>query len=83
MNEQLSNALCMPMKHISDVEKCFSFCANEDDIHEVIGMIPYKFGSFSFEISNDGESFTTTNIFFECGEMQIEEEDYNFYKEVE
>ena len=81
MNEKLSNALNIPMKHISDVEKCFSFCATEDDLYEVIGMIPYKFGSFAVEISDDGKSFTTTNIFFEYGDMQIEEEEYDFYNE--
>ena len=38
MNGNLNSALSTPMKHISDVHKCFSFCENEDDIDEVIDM---------------------------------------------
>lgn len=81
MNGKLVSALSTPMKHISDVHKCFSFCESEDDIDEVIDMIPYKFGNFLVEISSNGESFVVVNSFVEYGEPQIEEKEYEFYKE--
>ena len=72
-----------PMKHISDVARCFDYCANGKDVVRVIKMIPSCFGSFTVEFNDDGESFRIINYFEEDGVMQSEEYDFDFYVEEE
>jgi len=79
--KKLTNALDLPLKHISDIRRCFNLCSNEDDVEEVIGMIPNKFGSWSVYYSYDGETFTVYNTFTENGEVYTEHAEYEFCKE--
>ena len=81
MNKKLANALNNPMKHISDVRRCFDLCSTQEDVKEVIGSIPAKFGTFSVEYSNDGETFVITNCYYEDGVYDEEEAEYEFYVE--
>lgn len=77
----LDECLETPMKHISDVARCFDYCTNGKDVARVIKMIPSCFGSFAVEFNNDGESFCITNDFEEDGVMQSEEYEFDFYME--
>jgi hypothetical protein len=70
-----------PMKHISDVARCFDHCVNGKDVVKVIRMIPSCFGAFTVEFNDDGESFRIINYFEEDGVMQSEEYDFDFYME--
>ena len=72
-----------PMKHISDVARCFDYCVNGKDVVKVIRMIPSCFGAFTVEFNDDGESFRIINYFEEDGVMQAEEYDFDFYIEEE
>lgn len=72
-----------PMKHISDVARCFDYCTDGKDVVRVIKMIPSCFGSFTVEFNDDGESFRIINYFEEDGVMQSEEYDFDFYVEEE
>jgi hypothetical protein len=72
-----------PMKHITDVARCFDYCTNGKDVVRVIKMIPSCFGSFTVEFNDDGESFRIINYFEEDGVMQSEEYDFDFYVEEE
>ena len=80
MNKKLANALNNPMKHISDVRRCFNLCSTQEDVKEVIGSIPAKFGNFNVEFSDDGETFVISNSFYEEGEYYEEEAEYEFYE---
>lgn len=81
--EKLTKALDLPLKHISAIRRCFNLCSNEDDVEEVIGMIPNKFGSWSVDYSDDGETFTVYNTFVENGEQYTEYAEYGFCKDEE
>lgn len=81
MNARLTALLDKPMKHISDVRRCFNFCRTEDDVEEVLGMIPRKFGDFEVEYPVDGDTFIVTNTFFENGDWYDDQAEYGFYTE--
>ena len=38
MTARLRDLLSKPMKHISDVRRCFNYCENEEDVEEVLGV---------------------------------------------
>lgn len=77
----LDEYLNEPMKHISDVARCFDYCKDGRDVVRVIKMIPSCFGSFVVEFNEDGESFRIINYFEEDGVMQSEEYEFDFYVE--
>lgn len=78
----LDDLLSKPMTHIGDVRRCFNYCKDSEDVERVIDSIPAKFGSFSVEFSDDGETFVITNVYVEDGYDQIEDVEYEFYTEV-
>ena len=59
--ETLDTLLSKPMKHISDVHKCFEYCKDGNDVEKVIDMIPTCFGTFEVSFDEDGETFLITN----------------------
>lgn len=81
--EKLTETLNKPLKHISAVRRCLNLCSSEEDVEEVIGMIPNKFGTWSVDYSDDGETFTVYNTFVENGEQYTEYAEYEFCKSVE
>lgn len=54
----LADMLNQPMKHISDVHRCFEYCASEEDVEKVIKMIPSVFGTFEAEFDEESGSFS-------------------------
>jgi hypothetical protein len=70
-----------PMKHISDVARCFDYCENANDIEAVFRAVPSMFGTFDVEFNENGESFTIINYFEEDGVLQSEEYEFDFYVE--
>lgn len=81
MTARLRDLLSKPMKHISDVRRCFNYCENEDDVEEVLGMIPRKHGDFEVDYPASGETFIITNTFFENDEMYDDVAEYEFFTE--
>ena len=81
MTARLRDLLNKPMKHISDVRRCFNYCQNEDDVEEVLGMIPRKHGDFEVDYPASGETFIVTNTFIENDEMFEESAEYGFFTE--
>ena len=81
-DNQLTKLLDRPMRHISDVRRCFNYCTDGNDVEKVIKMIPGCFGSFDVEFSEDGETFTIINYYEENGIDECEEAEYEFYSEV-
>jgi hypothetical protein len=77
----LTELLSKPMTHISDIRKCFNYCANGNDVNKVIRMIPNCFGSFEAEYGEDEETFTIINYYEENGVDECEEAEYEFYCE--
>lgn len=66
--------------HIQEIWEEFEKCKNENDIIEVIGEIPSKFGIFCYEII-DSNSFEITNTYFEYGEQNEDTLAFNFLEE--
>lgn len=81
MTARLRDLLNKPMKHISDVRRCFNYCQTEDDVEEVLGMIPRKHGDFEVDYPASGETFIVTNTFIENDEMFEETAEYEFFTE--
>lgn len=84
MNEKLSEALATPMHTILAVRACFNCCENEEDILEVIGKIPARFGEFNLlMVSSREEYFMVQNLFERNGVAKSQIVAYDFYKEKE
>lgn len=81
MTARLRDLLNKPMKHISDVRRCFNFCQTEEDVEEVLGMIPRKHGDFEVDYPASGETFIVTNTFVENDELFEETAEYEFFVE--
>lgn len=79
--ETLESLLSKPMKHISDVHKCFEYCKDGNDVEKVIDMIPSCFGTFDVSYNEDGETFLITNDYDSNEGWEIDEAEYYFYKE--
>ena len=79
--DPLTELLAQPMKHISDVTRCFEYCANINDIEKVIRMIPGMFGHFDVEFDEEYKSFTITNIYDDGGVLEEEEYAFDLYCE--
>lgn len=77
----LAELLCKSMTHISDVTRCFEYCANVNDIEKVIRVIPGSFGCFEAEFSEDGKSFRIINTYDDGGVLESEEYEFDFYQE--
>jgi hypothetical protein len=75
----LDDLLAKPMRHISDVRRCFNYCTDGNDIERVIDLIPSCFGTFEVEYGEDGETFLITNNYEENGDYLTEEAEYEFY----
>lgn len=52
------------MKHISEVWDLLEKCKTEEELKEAIGEIPNKFGSFSYE-RTDEDTITVTNTYYD------------------
>ena len=78
---RLDDLLSKPMNHISDVRACLNHCKNGRDVIRVIDSIPAKFGVFTVEFNEDGETFLITNSYEEGGDPQIIEVEYEFWVE--
>ena len=64
--------------HINDVWEYLEQSRNEEDLKNRIGDIPRKFGTFTYEISEDGKSATITNSYEEYGDIQSDDVDIDF-----
>ena len=64
--------------HINDVWEYLEQSRNEEDLKDRIGDIPRKFGTFTYEISEDGKSATITNSYEEYGDIQSDDVDIDF-----
>ena len=55
-------------KHISDVKEAFAGCKSKDEVTELLGEIPAKFGTFtvSYDKENDG--------YYVCNSYQEDDE---------
>ena len=74
----LADMLNQPMKHISDVHRCFEYCASEEDVEKVIKMIPSVFGTFEAEFfDEESGSFRITNTYEDGGCLETEETDFD------
>ena len=75
-------ASCKELKegfeHINDVWSYLEDSENEEDLKKRIGDIPSKFGSFTYEIINDGETARITNEYEEHGDYQSDVVDIDF-----
>jgi hypothetical protein len=76
---KLDQLLRKPMKHIRDVEACFEYCTDEDDVNRVLEMIPNMFGTFDVTFDEDGVSFAITNNYDDDGDWVSEEYQYDYY----
>jgi hypothetical protein len=75
----LDDLLAKPMRHISDVRRCFNYCTDGNDVEKVMKMIPACFGTFEVEYGEDEETFTIINYYEENGIDEYEEAEYEFY----
>ena len=81
MNSKLRQVIMTPMRTILAVRTCFEYCANLEDIQEVIKRIPPKYGAFEVsEVSEEKGCFMIQNFFEKYGETHVQQEVYNFYK---
>lgn len=78
----LDELLSKPMKHIRDVEACFDYCRDSNDIERVIRMIPSAFGTFEVDYDKDDEDeFYICNTYYdETDSEQSETYTFEFYK---
>jgi hypothetical protein len=69
----LEELLMMPMRHISDVEKCFEACKSRLDVQKVLQMVPNMFGEWLVEFDDEYKIFTIVNTYSdEDGEYEEE-----------
>ena len=80
---RLDDLLSKPMTHIGGVRACFNYCKNGKDVIRVIDSIPAKFGTFTVDFNEDGETFLITNSYEENGDYLTEEVEYEFLVEEE
>ncbi len=80
---KLDALLEKPMKHISDVRECFSYCKNGSDVMKVIKMIPSVFGTFEvdFRDSDETDCFVICNEYYDEEGSHEEYAEYEFYEE--
>lgn len=68
-------------EHINDVWSYLEDSIDEEDLKRRIGDIPSKFGSFTYEIINDGDTARVTNDYEEYGDYQSDVVDIDFLGE--
>lgn len=84
MNGKLRRALQPPLRTILAVRTCFEYCETLEDVQKVIKRIPPKYGAFEIsEASEEDGYFLIQNFFEKYGDMQAQQEYYNFYKEAD
>jgi hypothetical protein len=84
MNAKLRQAITTPMRTILAVRACFDYCANVDDINQVIKKIPPKFGKFELLAVYEKENYFQIQNFFQKGDetySQIVSHDFYDVKE--